>query len=149
MRSLEACYDSNIESCPMFSIHGIGTAVYGERDYRPDGSYVTTEWVIFAWMPIFPISSLRISCFQTRFYAVYDASSYYVHETSSAGHKQVLSVVLLVCEPDCSLLRCKDVSRGSRLNSLYPGAWDFSRSSICATPSGKATERKRVGECEG
>src|SRR6516165_8665629 len=76
----------------MFGIHRIGTAVYGERDYRPDGSYLTTEWAIFAWMPIFPISSLRISCFQTRFYAVYDASSYYVHETTSPNLKQVLSV---------------------------------------------------------
>ena len=92
MRSLDACYDSNIESCPMFGIHRIGTAVYGERDYRPDGSYLTTEWAIFAWMPIFPISSLRISCFQTRFYAVYDASSYYVHESTSPNLKQVLSV---------------------------------------------------------
>lgn len=76
----------------MFSLHGIGTAVYGERDYRPDGSYVTTEWAVFAWIPIFPISSLRISCFQTRLYAVYDPSSYYVHETTSPNLKQVLSV---------------------------------------------------------
>jgi hypothetical protein len=76
----------------MFSIHGIGTAVYGERDYRPDGSYVTTEFAIFAWMPIFPIASLRISCFQTRPYAAYGASSYYVHETTSPNLTQVLSV---------------------------------------------------------
>jgi hypothetical protein len=75
----------------MFSIHGIGTAVYGERDYRPDGScnngvgYVCLDTDLSHFQP----SDFN---FQTRFDAVYDASSYYVHETSSPNLKQVLSV---------------------------------------------------------
>ena len=27
-----------------FTFHGIGMMVYGERDYWPYGSFVTTEW---------------------------------------------------------------------------------------------------------
>jgi hypothetical protein len=75
-----------------FTFHGIGTALYGERDYWPDGSFVTTEWAVLAWIPIFPTFSKRISCAQTSPYAVYDASGYYVHETTAPNLKQVLCV---------------------------------------------------------
>src|SRR5271155_5790405 len=33
-----------------FIIHGIGTMVYGQRDYWPDGSYITSEWFVLAWV---------------------------------------------------------------------------------------------------
>jgi len=32
-----------------FSFNGVGTMFYGQRDFRLDGTYVTTEWfVVFA-----------------------------------------------------------------------------------------------------
>ena len=74
------------------TIHGIGTAIYGERDYWPYGSFVTTEWAVLAWIPIFPTFSKRISYAQTSPYATYDASGYYVHETTAPNLKQVLFV---------------------------------------------------------
>ena len=43
-----------------YSINGFGTRYYGERDFRPDGSYVTTEWVVIAFLPIIPLRSLRV-----------------------------------------------------------------------------------------
>jgi len=42
------------------SAQGFGTTYYGECDYATDGSYVTTEWVIAALLPIFPIRSARV-----------------------------------------------------------------------------------------
>ena len=43
-----------------FTFNGIGTKYYGNRDVAPDGSYVTTEWIVFAYFPIAPIRSVRV-----------------------------------------------------------------------------------------
>jgi hypothetical protein len=76
-----------------FTFHGFGTAKYGEKDYWPDGSYVTTEWIVFAFVPISPILSKRLrSTNQGKPYAVRDSSGYYVYETTSPNRKQILSV---------------------------------------------------------
>lgn len=42
------------------TIYGFGLAVYGKRDFRPDESFVTTQWVVFFWIPLLPLRSLRI-----------------------------------------------------------------------------------------
>jgi hypothetical protein len=42
------------------SLNGIGTRIYGRRDFRTDGSFVTTKWVTFLWVPLIPLSSLRV-----------------------------------------------------------------------------------------
>jgi hypothetical protein len=42
------------------SINGFGTKFYGARDFWPDGSYITTEWVVVLFFPILPIRSLRV-----------------------------------------------------------------------------------------
>jgi hypothetical protein len=76
-----------------FVIHGIGTMVVGERDYWPDGSYVTTEWFVLAWLPIIPLSSKRISYTRNSDYATYDTSGgFYVYETMGVDRKQALFV---------------------------------------------------------
>jgi hypothetical protein len=43
-----------------FMFQGIGTTFYGQRDFRADGTYVTTEWVVVFFVPIFPRHSLRV-----------------------------------------------------------------------------------------
>jgi len=43
-----------------YSFNGIGTTFYGQRDFRADGSYVTTEWIVFCCIPIAPLRSLRV-----------------------------------------------------------------------------------------
>jgi hypothetical protein len=43
------------------SVNGIGTAYYGKRDVRENGSYITTEWVIFLYLPIVPVASFRVT----------------------------------------------------------------------------------------
>lgn len=42
------------------SINGIGTTFYGQGDFHSDGSYITTKWVIFAFIPVVPTSSMRV-----------------------------------------------------------------------------------------
>jgi hypothetical protein len=75
-----------------FVFHGIGTMVYGKRDYWPDGSFVTTEWFVVAYVPIFPIVSKRISYTRNSDYAIYDPSGYFVYETLPLDGGQVASV---------------------------------------------------------
>jgi len=41
-------------------LNGIGTTLYGERDFSRDGSYTTTEWLVFFYVPVIPIRSLRV-----------------------------------------------------------------------------------------
>ena len=78
-----------------FVIHGIGTMVYGERDYWPDGSYVTTEWFVIAWLPIIPLYSKRISYTKNSDYAKYDViEGFYVYETMGVDRKQALYIYL-------------------------------------------------------
>ena len=43
----------------MFSINGIGTTLYG-REEQDDGSYFTTEWITFFWIPLLPIGSYHV-----------------------------------------------------------------------------------------
>jgi len=43
-----------------FSINGIGTTFYGSADPHEDGSYVVTKWVIFVYIPLAPLGSMRI-----------------------------------------------------------------------------------------
>jgi hypothetical protein len=65
---------------------------YGERDYRPDGSFVTTQVFAVAWLPLFPIISKRISYTRNRDYSTYDPDGYFVCETLPLDRKQVLSI---------------------------------------------------------
>jgi hypothetical protein len=43
-----------------YSLNGVGTIFYGQRDFRYDGSYLTTEWLVVFYLPIIPIRSLRV-----------------------------------------------------------------------------------------
>jgi hypothetical protein len=45
---------------PLFRINGCGASIYGERDRRPDGSYVTTYCVCLLFVPVWPISAYRV-----------------------------------------------------------------------------------------
>lgn len=43
-----------------YTFNGIGTMFYGECDFRPDGTFITTEWLVLFWIPLFPVRSLRV-----------------------------------------------------------------------------------------
>lgn len=42
-----------------FTLNGFGTKFYGEADVRPDGSFVTTEWITALYVPLIPLRSFR------------------------------------------------------------------------------------------
>jgi hypothetical protein len=64
-----------------FTFNGFGTKFYGEGDLRPDGSFITTEWITAAYIPIVPLRSVRMAptnrgvnfvFFQSQSYAVFE-----------------------------------------------------------------------------
>jgi hypothetical protein len=42
-----------------FTLNGVGTQYYGTR-WLPDGTYITTKWVVFVYVPIIPLGSVRV-----------------------------------------------------------------------------------------
>lgn len=77
--------------------HGTGKAFYGERDYQPDGSYVSTEWVIFFHVPLFPLRSVRLGSVVLGAPPVGDvATQYVVGERCPLNLKQVAGTYLLL-----------------------------------------------------
>jgi tetratricopeptide (TPR) repeat protein len=44
------------------TVNGIGTMVYGRRDYDPDtGTYVLTQWFTLIYVPIIPLAAYRVA----------------------------------------------------------------------------------------
>jgi hypothetical protein len=42
------------------SFRGIGTRFFGKRDFRPDGTFLTTEFSVLGNLPVLPIRSVRV-----------------------------------------------------------------------------------------
>ena|SRR2546422_4700529 len=80
-----------------FTLQGIGTTFYGRRDFREDGTYTTTEWVVFFFIPIIPLRSMRVQDRGSKgFASLYQKQDYAVYEKSFPNWKQVLYVYLYV-----------------------------------------------------
>ena len=45
---------------PLFRLNGFGVGIYGSRDTRADGSYVTTYCLSALWIPVFPLAAYRV-----------------------------------------------------------------------------------------
>jgi L-asparagine transporter-like permease len=43
-----------------YTFRGIGAMRYGQRDFRTDGSYVTTLWFVVFYVPVVPLKSIRV-----------------------------------------------------------------------------------------
>jgi hypothetical protein len=43
-----------------YTLNGIGTTFYGQRDFRADGTFITTEWLVLVYIPFIPFRSLRV-----------------------------------------------------------------------------------------
>jgi hypothetical protein len=70
-------------------IQGIGTAFVGQRDFLPDGSYISTEWVVILCLPIIPLRSMRLR--NTGYsYRVFYWEERYVARRTRIRLKQVL-----------------------------------------------------------
>ena len=76
-----------------YTLQGIGTTFYGQRDFRRDGTYITTEWIVFFFFPILPIRSLRLRYVgpgDPPTFGFGSSESYSVYEKSFPNWKQVL-----------------------------------------------------------
>lgn len=75
-----------------FTFRGIGTMDYGQREFRADGSYVTTLWFVFLYLPIVPIHSKRIRATgEVKYYSMRPRMTYVLHEKTKPNRAQVLS----------------------------------------------------------
>src|SRR5258707_12419532 len=76
-----------------FTFRGIGTIHYGKRDFRPDGSFVTTLWSVVLYFPLIPISSKRIGPIgEVKYYGMFPRRTFALHEKTKPNRTQVLSV---------------------------------------------------------
>jgi hypothetical protein len=76
-----------------FTFNGIGTTIYGARDFKPDGSYIATEWLVFVYVPVIPYRSMRIlPNGKTTNAVVYRSSGYQILQKTGINFLQVLSV---------------------------------------------------------
>lgn len=75
-----------------YSFNGCGTRFYGQRDIEPNSSYITTEWVVIVFFPIFPIRSLRVCGGNPGTLDLAWSTHYDVYETMWPNWKQVLCV---------------------------------------------------------
>lgn len=78
------------------SINGFGTGIYGKRDFYADGSFLTTKWIIFFWLPIIPLRSMRLLPLGPRrasgSFGVGWSTEYAVFTETRPNSKQVLFV---------------------------------------------------------
>jgi hypothetical protein len=45
----------------MSTVAGFGSAHLGRADIRPDGSFVTTEWLVLGHLPVIPLRSFKLA----------------------------------------------------------------------------------------
>lgn len=65
-------------------VNGIGTTYIGARDFAADGSYITTEFFTFIFIPVFPIRSYRVRAA--------GAGRYHLIEKIQPHRRQILCV---------------------------------------------------------
>jgi hypothetical protein len=76
-----------------FTFHGIGTKFYGQRDFRSDGTYITTEWLVFLYIPVIPLRSLRVGFKGSQdIPMLWHRESFAIYEKTYPNWKQVLYV---------------------------------------------------------
>lgn len=42
------------------TFNGIGSTYYGQSQFEPDGSFVTTKWFVIGFAPLIPLASARL-----------------------------------------------------------------------------------------
>ena len=42
------------------TLNGFGTKLYGKRECKLDGSFLTTKWIVLFWIPLVPLKSYRV-----------------------------------------------------------------------------------------
>jgi hypothetical protein len=75
-----------------FTFRGVGAMHYGERDYRSDGSHLTTLWFVLFYVPIIPIHTKRIRVTgEVKYYALRPSRTLILLEKTKPDLTQVIS----------------------------------------------------------
>jgi len=80
-----------------WSLNGCGTRYYGGRDQAEDGSYVTTLWASFVWLPIVPLASYRVIPTGEGVDILIYSSAKYVARRVPLCWRQVRNTYLAIC----------------------------------------------------
>jgi hypothetical protein len=72
--------------------------IYGQRDFGPDGSFITTEWFIVFYIPIFPLRSYRAITHGSESVVgpFYQRQRYSLSRSTSPDLKQVFCIYIYV-----------------------------------------------------
>jgi len=89
------------------TLNGIGTKLYGKRNFRPDGSFVATLWVVLFWIPLIPLKSVRVRDAgidvgpdKPTFFPGWSSSwSYFVLGESRLDFRQVMNIYVFMLLP--------------------------------------------------
>jgi hypothetical protein len=76
------------------NVNGFGTKYYGQRDFRPDGSYITTKFFCLAFFPIIPLHSVRVIPDPKNSWMPFSKNYYAILEKRWPNSLQVLSIYL-------------------------------------------------------
>jgi len=77
--------------------NGIGTSLYGKRNFGSDGSFTTTVWIVFLWIPLIPLKSVRVkNCGPATPILLGESRSYLVLSESHPDVRQVLNIYLFM-----------------------------------------------------
>lgn len=74
------------------TFNGLGTGLYGKRNIEPDGSFVTTIWVVLLWIPLIPLKSLRVKYVGESTILMGWSQSYVVLNESRPDIRQVINI---------------------------------------------------------
>jgi hypothetical protein len=75
-----------------YTLNGCGTKYYGQRELMSDGSYITTEWIVFVYIPLIPIGSFRVLPTGKSSYYIIGNSSEYLVRRVPLNWKQIRNV---------------------------------------------------------
>jgi hypothetical protein len=74
------------------SVNGFGTRYIGQRDFRTDGSYVTTNFISILFFPLFPLHSVRVIPYPNNMNIPFHTNYYTILEKRRPHFEQVLSI---------------------------------------------------------
>jgi hypothetical protein len=114
------------------TIYGFGTSLYGKRDFHADGSYLTTRWVVFVWLPIVPVKSYRLRILDPSdplAHRHWWSRSYLIEEVRPVNLKQAIFVYGFFL----GFLPFFIIPSGPE-GSIHDYAWTFLMIAWCAMP---------------
>jgi hypothetical protein len=76
------------------NVNGFGTRYYGQRDFRADGSYLTTKFFCLAFFPVVPLHSVRVIPDPKNSWMPFSKNYYAILEKRWPHPLQVLSIYL-------------------------------------------------------